>query len=1313
MNLQAMALTDPTSPTPMTLLFTALANAAELLQQAGDEQAQRVFQAHHRLLKRLVDAHGGRDVKWLGDGFLTVFAVPADALRCAVALQLAARRRAASGRLDVRVGLHLGGAPREETDYFGTPVVIARLLCGAARAGQVLCSAPLGALLAAPQAFTCRDCGDLSLPGLAAPVPACEVVYRQDQPLALLTHTPFVGRAAELARLTAGLQDARAGCGGLVMLAGEPGIGKTRTLEEFAEIAHTDGALVLWGRCYEGEAARPYGPFVEALAEHARTARPESLRADLGLGAAPLARLVPVLRERLPDIPEPVALQPDEERVRLLDAVAQLLITLAARAPVVLVLDDLQWADAASVALLRHVARFAARNRLLVLGAYREVEVTPGQPLADALGTLPRETTYAHVAFSGLDSAEVEELLTAVADQQVQAALVAALTAETSGNPFFIREMLLHLVEEGKLVRRDGQWTPNLPIEEMGIPHGVRQVIQRRLARLSAPANRLLRAAAGFAGSFRFEIAARVAELDEAEALHAIDDAVAAQLLCTAGAVETFDFTHALVRHTLYAELNSPRQARLHRRIAEVMEQTHGDADEHAGEIARHYHQSASLPGAERGVAYCLVGAARAEQSAAFAEAAKYLRMALALSDPNDARRPRLLGRLALALIWNLALNEAEQAASDAAAAIAAAEGNDAAADFLADAADAMWVAAMTPRAWSLARCGLGYIGSRRDTTWARLMVYDIESREAADPEFPGMPVDSPQRREVMTRLWELPAFRHPTQKMFAYMAFQSREDVLRRAGDDPFALVFWAGEYQRALPLLEQATATAVEHGQIALATFYLTLTARVQLMRGDLASSKSTYARALELFDRVKEVPWLRVFVETARGNLLINTGEGWEHQLAGAQAVLREGAAENQYAMAGARCLAAYASACLGRSDEALAWLASVIPVIERAPPTTFAYPVLLGIAAATLEVIGRADHAETIERNLRAKWLQPDFRYVLAGESRWSLAMLCGLQGRFEEAAEWFAKARVVLQEQGARPFSARINFNEARMYLRRGAPGDRQRATTLLHAAVEQCRALGLTGWARLAEEMLASLNGPTDKAPAPAAELTENLSSGNPVAAIQEAQPVLPSGKAVFRREGDSWILAYEGLNARAKDVRGFSFIAQLLRDPGREFHAVDLVQGAGAKERGSGNSGAPSLRQGGLEILDQPAKAAYRRRLVDLRAELNEAEEFNDAGRAERARAEIEVLTGQLTAAVGLGGRPRVTGSAAERARSTVTQRIKQALKKIAAVHRVLGEHLALRIKTGTYCVYLPDTAQPIVWEVSAGSDEPQTARL
>src|SRR5262245_46746758 len=584
---------------PVTLLFTDLLNSTELLQRVGDERAQRSFQAHHRLLKDTVAAHGGQEVKWLGDGLMTVFASAGDAVRAAVVMQQAARRRAAGERLALRVGLHAGEALREETDYFGTPVVIARRLCDQAQAGQILSSGVVVGLLAGRQAFRFSEVGALELKGLATPVTAYEVPYQQDEPAALLTQTPFVGRRAELARLGQRLRDARAGHGAVVLLEGEAGIGKTRTLEELAETARAEGAAVLWGRCYEGEAARPYGPFAEALTEYARRAPAETLRADLGLSAAPLARLVPELRERLPDLPEPVALQPDAERVRLLDAMVQSLLALAARAPTVVMVDDLHWADHGTVAMLRHVARFVRRGRLLVLGAYRGVEIDAQHPLHDALGTLPRETSYEQIALAGLDTAAVKELLATIADQEVPEALVSAITRETSGNPFFIREVLLHLTEEGTLVHAGGRWRATVAVQAMRIPDTVRQVIERRLERLDEPARRLLEVAALFTETVRFDIAAHVARLEESAGLNALDEVLAAQLLKSTPDPHAYEFTHALVRHTLYGVLNAPRRVRLHRRIAEAMEKVFGvDAGRYAGELARQYYQSAALPGA-------------------------------------------------------------------------------------------------------------------------------------------------------------------------------------------------------------------------------------------------------------------------------------------------------------------------------------------------------------------------------------------------------------------------------------------------------------------------------------------------------------------------------------------------------------------------------------------------------------------------------------------------------------------------------------------------------------------------------------------
>src|SRR5262249_36791967 len=444
------------------------------------------------------------------------------------------------------------------------------------------------------------------------------------------------------------------------------GIGKTRILEEVAETARAQGALVLWGRCYEGEAARPFGPFAEALGDYARTTAPEVLRGDLGLHAAPLTRLVPLLRERVPDLPEPVPLEPGEERVRLLDAVAQSLLALAARVPTVLVLDDLHWADAGTVALLRHVARFAPRARLLVLGAYRDVEVAAHHPLTEALGTLPREVAYEQLGLVGLDAAAIKELVDTVVERAMPKGWVEALTRETSGNPFFLREVLLHLEEDGVLVPEDGTNPPELA--SLRLPETVRQVIARRLARLPDATTKLLRVAAAFTGGIDFEVARRVAALEEQAALDALDAALGAQLLLPAGGQNpAYDFTHALVRHTLYEELSSARQVRLHRAIAEGVAAGYGDrALDPPGEIARHYHRRAALPGAEHGVTYCLAAADVAERAAAFADVAEHLQAALDLLPTTSHGQPRIRGRLGLALVLALRFDEAEIVARDA-----------------------------------------------------------------------------------------------------------------------------------------------------------------------------------------------------------------------------------------------------------------------------------------------------------------------------------------------------------------------------------------------------------------------------------------------------------------------------------------------------------------------------------------------------------------------------------------------------------------------------------------------------------------------
>jgi len=1068
-------------PGIVTILFTDLVSSTELLQRAGDEDAQRIFAAHHKLLRDAVAVHGGREVQWLGDGLMAAFPSAAEAVRCAIAMQQASRRPAGGERLRIRAGLNAGDALRDESDYFGTAVVVAKRLCDRAESGQILCSSVVAGLLAGRQAFAFEELGKLELKGIAQAVAACEVVYEREQRAALLTRTPFVGRGKEMARLRAKLDEARSGHGGLVMLVGEPGIGKSRTIEEFAEQARAGGAQVLSGRCFEGEWAPSYGPFVEAIGGYAKDAAPDVLRADLGYGAQPLARLVPSLHERIPDIGEPVPLNPDEERFRLLDAVSQFIIATSARAPVVLVLDDLHWADGGTIAMLRHVARFLPGQRTLVLGAYRDVELDRQHPLADALAALRSEAEYERILVKGLDEGEVRALLTDIAEQDVPDAFVQAISAETDGNPFFIREVLIHLADEAKIYQQDGRWTANVSIAEMGIPEGVRQVIGRRLSRLSASANRLLTAASGFNGPFRVGLAAGAAGLDEADALDAIDAALEAQLVQPAGDAESYDFAHALIRHTLYSELSPSRQVRLHRGIAEAMERLYGGrAMEHAPELAYQHHRSAGLPGAERGVDYAVSAADQAERLPAWDEVAAFSRMALDLLPEADARRPGVAGRLGLALT-STGSDEAANACAEAADLIAKAQGIDSAADFLAEAVPPLWLA-NPPAAWDLAARGLAIIGTRRDATWGTLAWVDAFRREAEDPDDVGMPLLTEERRQIIrvspdssaafgARAFFQDARNREDAIAQAAEVRAGRFDDLRRAG----LLIFSAGDYRSARELFQQRAEREEREGDIAGAVTDWANAARCCYTLGEFEEGDAALARCETLASRLMATSYAGILALAARFTGGFARGE-FESLLAefGTRATQRR--PEEQWTAAPLRAAGAALMAMNGYGDAAISLIATVVPALERGEGALVNYPVMACCAADALWAADRTDYLDVIERNLREKVVGPDFRYV-GIDGRLSLARLCALSGRFEEASDWFASARVILEEQGARPLRAIADHDEALMYARRAEDGDRERALPLLDAALAQFREIGMTGWTRRAEELLRECQG--------------------------------------------------------------------------------------------------------------------------------------------------------------------------------------------------------------------------------------------
>src|SRR6516165_3600837 len=616
----------------------------------------------------------------------------------------------------------------------------------------------------------------------------------------------YFGRAAEMSRLLAGLEQAAAGRGGVVLLAGEPGIGKSHALRQLVEQARRGSAIVLAGRCVEGAWVPPFRPFAEAIAGYGESAGPQRLRADL---APALVRIAPRLSELLPGLEPPPALQPDEERFRLLDAAAQFFTALSARATVLLVLDDLHWADAGTALMLRHLARTCGQRRLLIAGAYRTTEAAAdplsdplSYPLGDALGAMQAETECTTIRLGALSGEAIGQLLAAEAGAPVSASLTAAIGMHTGGNPFFAKEVIRHLAEE-RALHEDGSGELETGLL-LAVPEGVRQVLARRRARMSAAANQLLECGSGFTGPFLLPVAAMAAGLDDPSALAGLDELLAAGMIRPGAAPERYEFGHALVRNAVYDTLNPSRQARLHRRLA------HGLAAARArvpgwtdpAEIVAQYARSTALPGAEAGIPAAIEAADLAQAAGAHEAAVAFLTTAADLAGPEPPVAVRR--RLAPALAWALRFDEAVTAARAAAGRIAQAEGGPAAADYLAEVTAALSAAGSSAHAWQLAPAGLAYAGSSRNEAWAALTLLDLDRREAADPDHVGLPLHQPRRRQALAVLYRSSrtVSRGVDLARYAVAAiYQRRESVPAEAAGDPTVRLYLLGDLRSAGP--------------------------------------------------------------------------------------------------------------------------------------------------------------------------------------------------------------------------------------------------------------------------------------------------------------------------------------------------------------------------------------------------------------------------------------------------------------------------------------------------------------------------------
>ncbi|MCH7801487.1 MAG: AAA family ATPase [Chloroflexi bacterium] len=463
-----------------------------------------------------------------------------------------------------------------------------------------------------------------------------------------------------MAELRSALEESLAGRGQMVMLVGEPGIGKTRCAQELATIAQVRGAQVVWGQCHESEGAPPYWIWTQAIRSYIQDKDEAQLLSVMGVGASDIAEVVPEVKLRMPDLESSPQLEsPEQARFRLFDSVTTFLKNASRSQPLIIILDDLQWADRSSLMLLEFMVREMRTSRLLVVGTYRDVDISRDHQLSQVLGVLTREQLFTRVNFSGLSQEEVGDYVKTASSISPIPGLAEAVFGRTNGNPLFVSEVVRLLEQEG--IEDNQSWAT-------AIPEGVRDAIGRRLNRLSKECNRVLTTASVIGREFSLDLLDMLIDwADEDQLLDLLEQALSTHVIeeipRTLG---RYQFSHALIQDTLSDEMSATRRIRLHARIAEGLEGLYGsDAPAHAGEIAYHFAQAEQVLGGEKLLLYSTIAGERDLDSYAYESALAHFQRALGAREdqPMDDQLAAIMLGIGLSVGRSMAsVDEAQQA---------------------------------------------------------------------------------------------------------------------------------------------------------------------------------------------------------------------------------------------------------------------------------------------------------------------------------------------------------------------------------------------------------------------------------------------------------------------------------------------------------------------------------------------------------------------------------------------------------------------------------------------------------------------------
>jgi tetratricopeptide (TPR) repeat protein len=999
----------------------------------------------------------------------------------------------------------------------------------------------------------------------------------------------LLGRADAWRRACHALERGAAGVGGVVLVSGEAGIGKTSFCDALLVEATRDGWSTAW-------AAVPPASTVPGLWAW------RHLLATLDGG----------------DLPHPVSEgDPGAARIAQFDAIVDRLTRAAARVPVLVVLDDAHWADPTTLAMVLHFATASRGVRGCLVVTYRPEDADAATPLGAVLPGLRRLSTG--VALTALDRKDVAALAADVAggiplDDEV----IDAVTEATGGNPLFVSELVR--LFEGRVPTAPG---------DLPTPPAVAAIVGERIARLSDWCREVLALASAMASDIELSVLARALDAEPADVLVGVDEAIRAAVL-RERATGHFEFRHPLFQSAVYESLGTAGRAAEHARIANALEAARADgAGVELAALAHHFGRSAPLGNAGKATQYAIAAGDEAMAALSYETASARYAQALATLDLDPSAGDRIAVLLARA--------DADAAVGRSADAAAAYE----AAGELATAAG---------RVDEVTRAALGRTGGA-----GMDVPTDDVARAILERALTVVGRDQPATRARL--LARLSVVLGPTAPVTAREQLVVEASDLAAAANDPLAAAdvavagchVHAGPRHVELRLAEAAriveNATATRQLRLELLGRRLRLEALLEAGRfADATAEVTEYERRAEL---VRD-PSYEVFVPLWRGALALAAGDDAGYRLertALGHVLARLPAGSN------GRVLAAVQEFFheIDRTGDAAA-AEAVFGLLTAS--IGVGLPPQVAISEALVHALaGRADdaRAELDEWATRIRALPEDAEWLPAVVQLADIASLVGGHVLVDWARERLEPLAEVWSVEG---IGAAIRGPVARaLGALADAAGDAGDAARHRARAAELASAGGVAVWAR-----------PEHAADAAGARLVN---------------------------EGDVWVVAFGGVVARVRDSKGMRDIAELVSRPGVAIAVLDL---AGA--------GSPILAEADVgPVLDATARTQYRRRLTELEQELEDADRDGDIGRSERLSAERDLLVAELAAAHGLGGRGRRTGSSAERARTAVTTRIKDALKRLDTVHPDAGRHLRRAVKTGTFCVYDPEPA--VVWEV------------